>query len=61
MSKPILESVILSKSAPNKVKGALYQLNPIMDAHDATKALLDAWEIDSNRMLQELYDSRLNE
>lgn len=56
VSQPILSSVRLNKSAPNKMKGALYQLNPMMDAHDSTNSLVTSWNIsmssDVYRMLQ---------
>lgn len=45
ISKPVLSKVNLKESAPNKMKGVLYQLNPVMDAHDSTNLLLSAWNI----------------
>ncbi|MGX7244471.1 BsaA family SipW-dependent biofilm matrix protein [Enterococcus quebecensis] len=61
VSLPVVKSVVLNTSAPNKFKGSLYQLNPVMDAHDSTKALLSTWNIGSSGDLYDLYYDRLSE
>jgi len=60
-SSPVLESVSLSKHTPNKYKAVLYQLNPIMDAHDTSNVLLDAWNIGTNGEIYELYKGFLTD
>ncbi|ALS01718.1 hypothetical protein ATZ33_10140 [Enterococcus silesiacus] len=61
VSAMVLKSVRLSSSAPNKFKGSLYQLNPIMDAHDGTKELLSSWNIGHSGVIYEMYQDRLND
>ncbi|WP_086315594.1 hypothetical protein A5821_003094 [Enterococcus sp. 7F3_DIV0205] len=61
ISTPVMKSVRLSASAPNKFKSALYQLNPVMDAHDGTKGLLSSWNIGSSGELYDLYHDRLSD
>lgn len=45
-SAPLLNSVTLASTIPNQYKGALYQLQVYMDAHDETQPLLDAWQVE---------------
>ncbi|WP_086349755.1 BsaA family SipW-dependent biofilm matrix protein [Candidatus Enterococcus clewellii] len=52
---PILNSILLNPSAPNKYKGALYQFNPVMDAHDATEVILTAWSLPQSGIIHEMY------
>jgi alternate signal-mediated exported protein len=59
MTEPLLQSVHLRLDAPNKFKGALYKLEPVMDAHDATNVLLSSWNIQSPSPAYELYSGRL--
>ena len=59
-SAPVLNSVTLSASTPNKYKGALYRLVPVMDAHDATLPLLDAWKVGTTGELYEMYEGHLS-
>lgn len=58
-SEPLLNSVTLSDSIPNKYKGSLYKLKVYMDAHDLTTPLLDGWNIDSNSELYSILKSQL--
>lgn len=44
----LLKNVSLSKTAPNRYKGALYQLQVYMDAHDQTEPVFDNWKVDKN-------------
>lgn len=60
VSEPVLNSLTLSASTPNKYKGALYRLVPVMDAHDATLPLLDSWEVGTSGDLYEMYEGRLS-
>lgn len=59
LTTPVLQNVTLNKSAPNKFKGALYQLHPVMDAHDATKPLLSTWNIGSSGDVYNLFHDKL--
>lgn len=61
ISAPVMNSVHLSPSAPNRFKGSLYQLNPMMDAHDTTKGLLSSWNIGNSGDLYNMYHGRLND
>lgn len=61
ISAPVMKNIRLSESAPNKFKGALYQLNPIMDAHDGTKGLLSSWNIGTSGEVYDLYWDRLSD
>ncbi|MGX7264898.1 BsaA family SipW-dependent biofilm matrix protein [Enterococcus crotali] len=61
VSALVLKSVRLSSNAPNKFKGALYQLNPLMDAHDATKGLLSTWNIGNSGEIYDMYHDRLSD
>lgn len=61
VSSPVLKNVSLSKRTPNKYKGVLYQLTPIMDAHDTSKMLLDAWSIGTDGQIYELYKDLLTD
>ncbi|EOL49308.1 BsaA family SipW-dependent biofilm matrix protein [Enterococcus caccae] len=61
ISAPVLKSVRLRSNAPNRVKGALYQLNPMMEAHDATKELLSSWNIGNTGDLYNIYHGKLND
>ena len=61
LTTPIVESVSLDQSAPNKFKGALYKLEPVMDAHDATQILLSNWEIAPSSPAANLYKDRLSD
>lgn len=54
-TEPVLNSVSLNASAPNKYKGALYQINPVMDAHDATDVVLDTWKLPQLGAVHEMY------
>lgn len=61
LSTPVLKSVQLAPDAPNKLKGALYQLNPMMDAHDGTKELLSSWNIGNVGDLYDMYYGHLRD
>lgn len=61
ISQPVLSSVNLKENAPNKMKGALYHLNPQMDAHDSTNSLLSAWGIASPGDLYNLFHDKLSD
>lgn len=61
ISTAVMKNVRLSSNAPNKFKGALYQLNPIMDAHDSTKGLLSTWNIGTSGEIYDLYHERLSD
>lgn len=60
LSSPVLSSISLSASTPNKYKGALYRVVPVMDAHDATLPLLEAWKVGTSGQLYEMYEGRLS-
>ncbi|MFD2308246.1 BsaA family SipW-dependent biofilm matrix protein [Enterococcus termitis] len=61
LTDPVISSVSLNQSAPNKVKGALYKLEPVMDAHDATQMLLSNWAIDPSSSAYNLYRDKLSD
>lgn len=61
LTEPIINSVTLNQSAPNKFKGALYKLEPVMDAHDATKMLLTSWGINPSSLAYSLYNGKLSD
>lgn len=61
VSEALLDSVTLSSSLPNKYKGALYQLNPYMDAHDLTKGLLKSWNVGTNGPVFDMLNPLLKE
>lgn len=58
-SQPIIEDVSLDASAPNKMKGSLYKLEPKMEAHDATTVLLGAWNITTSHPAYPFYKDQL--
>lgn len=58
-SQPIIENISLDVSAPNKMKGILYKLEPVMDAHDATAVLLDAWNVTTTHPAYIFYKDQL--
>lgn len=41
----LLNSVSLAEKAPNRYKGSVYQLIPVMDGHDRSKSLLKDWNL----------------
>lgn len=43
VSVPLIEGVYLDKYTPNYIKGALYQIEPKMDAHDVSKNVFNTW------------------
>jgi alternate signal-mediated exported protein len=59
-TKDLIQQVSLDKQLPNKFKGSLYQLVPIMDAHDRTKALLDDWKISSDSYVEAMYREKVH-
>ncbi|WP_207695708.1 hypothetical protein DOK67_0001594 [Enterococcus sp. DIV0212c] len=61
LSQSVVTNVTLSERAPNKFKGALYQLNPSMDAHDATAALVSAWNLGDSSNVYNMYHDRLSD
>nr|WP_242596547.1 BsaA family SipW-dependent biofilm matrix protein [Enterococcus plantarum] len=61
ISAAVMKNVRLSPNAPNKFKAALYQLNPVMDAHDETKGLLSTWNIGNSGELYNMYHDRLSD
>lgn len=58
-SEYLLKNVHLSQSAPNSYKGVLYQLNPTMDAHDATSLLFSAWKIPKDSQAYQLFFEKI--
>lgn len=61
VSVPLVKNVRLRLGAPNKYKGSLYQLNPVMNAHDGTKELLSAWNIGTSGKIYTLYQDQLSD
>ncbi|MBO0474282.1 hypothetical protein IGL98_000749 [Enterococcus sp. DIV0840] len=61
VSAAVLNNVRLSSNAPNKFKSSLYQLNPVMDAHDGTKGLLSTWDIGTSGEIYNMYHDRLSD
>ncbi|MTD37497.1 hypothetical protein GIX45_02390 [Erwinia sp. CPCC 100877] len=59
-TKQLITSISLAKNLPNKYKGSLYQLIPVMDAHDSTKSLLADWQIGSNSYVQTIYKEKVH-
>lgn len=59
-TKELIQSVNLDKNLPNKYKSALYQLIPVMDAHDVTKSLLLDWQITSNSYVEKMYHGKVH-
>lgn len=58
-SEPLLKSIALSDSIPNKYKGSLYKLKVYMDAHDQTLPLVDSWKLDKNGAVYPLIHNQL--
>lgn len=58
-TEKLIQSVHLPESYPNKYKGALYQLIPVMDAHDISKSLLKDWQI-AGTAVEAMYRGKLN-
>lgn len=59
-TKQLIQSVTLDKNLPNKYKSSLYQLIPVMDAHDTTESLIENWKIDSGSYLEEMYRGKVH-
>ena len=55
----LIKSVNLDKELPNKYKSSLYQLIPIMDAHDCTKSLMGDWNVATGSYLEEMYREKV--
>ncbi|WP_430607288.1 hypothetical protein IGJ55_000643 [Enterococcus sp. AZ170] len=58
-TKQLIQSVTVDKMLPNKYKSSLYQLIPVMDAHDITKSLLADWELTSNSYVGTMYREKV--
>ncbi|MBO0472381.1 hypothetical protein IGL98_002845 [Enterococcus sp. DIV0840] len=59
-TKLLVQSITLDKGLPNKYKSSLYQLVPVMDAHDVTKSLLENWNIPSGSYLEGMYREKVH-
>lgn len=59
-TKQLIRSVVLEKNVPNKYKGSLYQLIPVMEAHDITKSLLGDWKVTSNSYVETMYRGKVH-
>ncbi len=59
-TKELIQNVSLDKNLPNKYKGSLYQLVPIMDSHDSTKSLLEDWEIPAGSYVEAMYHDKVH-
>lgn len=59
-TKKLIQSVTLDKALPNKYRGSLYQLIPVMDAHDVTKSLFENWEIASGSYMETMYHDKVH-
>ncbi|EOL47709.1 BsaA family SipW-dependent biofilm matrix protein [Enterococcus caccae] len=59
-TKQLVQSVVLEKNIPNQYKGSLYQLIPVMDAHDSTTSLLKDWKITSNSYVETMYRGKVH-
>lgn len=58
-TKLLIQNVLLDKKLPNKYKGSLYQLIPVMDAHDITKSLMKDWNITSSSYVGTMYHEKI--
>lgn len=56
----LIKSVTLNKMLPNKYKSSLYQLIPVMDAHDSAKSLMGNWKIPSGSYLEAMYSGKVH-
>ncbi|MDA9471773.1 BsaA family SipW-dependent biofilm matrix protein [Enterococcus sp. 5H] len=56
----LIRNVSLDKNLPNKYKGSLYQLVPVMDAHDITKALMEDWKISPGSHIEAMYREKVH-
>ncbi|MHC5229559.1 BsaA family SipW-dependent biofilm matrix protein [Enterococcus sp. LJL99] len=56
----LLQSISIDGKLANKYKGSLYQLLPVMEAHDNTKSLLEDWQIVSNSDVSDIYREKLH-
>ncbi|MGX7203251.1 hypothetical protein BCR22_12205 [Enterococcus plantarum] len=56
----LIESITLDRMLPNKYKSSLYQLIPVMDAHDVTKSLMENWNIPSSSYLEAIYREKVH-
>lgn len=61
ISEPLLEKVTLDVAMPNRLKGALYQLTPYMEAHDLTKVLTTEWQIKESSRAYQIYKDYLKQ
>lgn len=59
-TKQLVQSITLASALPNKYKGSLYQLIPVMDAHDVTKSLMKNWKISSDSYVEAMYLEKVN-
>lgn len=58
-TKQLIQSVTLDKDIPNTYKSSLYQLIPVMDAHDITKSLLGDWKITPKSYVEGMYREKV--
>lgn len=58
-TKQLMQSITLDKKLPNKYKASLYQLIPVMDAHDITKSLMEDWKIASGSYVETMYREKV--
>lgn len=58
---PLIKSLKLSADLPNKYKGALYELSPIMDAHEISHSVIEDWGISvgNGDYLEKMYKDQL--
>lgn len=59
-TQPLIRKVTLDKRLPNKYKGSFYQLVPVMDAHDSTKALMKDWKISPGSYIEAMYRKKVH-
>lgn len=55
-SELLLKNISLSETTPNRYKGALYQIQVYMDAHDQTTPVFSNWKLSSDSQAYNLLD-----
>ncbi|MEI5994850.1 BsaA family SipW-dependent biofilm matrix protein [Candidatus Enterococcus mansonii] len=59
ISEPLVDNVTLSLNTSNNFKGALYQLNPFLEAHDPVETISEEWSIGRSGPIYEMLKDKL--
>lgn len=55
-SKLLVQKIQLANNLPNRYKGALYKLTPVMDAHEVSSSLVTDWQLSPD--IQRVYNGK---